>query len=70
MMHIGRIIATAVLGFLFLLFVAVDLVIFGVLALNSVIVTLLPLIGLVGGGVLGAIAGRRQTARSEPSTAG
>jgi hypothetical protein len=69
MMHIGRIIATALLGFLFLLFVAVDLVIFGVIALNSVIVTLLPLIGLVGGGVLGALAGRRQAARSEPSTA-
>jgi hypothetical protein len=69
MMHIGRIIASALLGFLFLLFVAVDLVIFGVIALNSVIVTLLPLIGLVGGGVLGALAGRRQAGRSEPSTA-
>lgn len=55
-MHIGRILATAVVGFLFMLFVALDLVLFGVLALNSVLVTVLPVVGLIGGGVLGSVA--------------
>ena len=59
MMHIGRIIGTALLGFLFLAFVALDLVLFGVLALNSVVVTLLPIVGLIAGGALGAIVGKR-----------
>jgi hypothetical protein len=67
-MHIGRIIATAVMGFLFLLFVALDLVLFGIIPLNSVIVTLLPLAGLVVGGVLGALVGRRQSADGGTST--
>ena len=58
-MNIGRIIGTAALGFLFLLFVALDLVLFGVIPLNSVIVTLLPAIGLLAGGALGAMVGRR-----------
>lgn len=60
-MNVGRIIGTAVLGFLFLLFVAVDLVLFGVLPLNSVLVTVLPLLGLVAGGGLAAMAGKRNT---------
>lgn len=64
MMHIGRIIATAVVGFLFLLFVALDLVVFGVIALNSALITVLPLVGLVLGGVLGALAGRRASGGS------
>jgi hypothetical protein len=58
-MKVGRIIAGAVLGLLFLLFVAVDLVLFGVVPLNSVVVTILPAIGLVLGAVLGALAGNR-----------
>jgi len=58
-MHIGRIIGTAVMGLLFMLFIALDLVLFGLIPLNSVIVTLLPVIGLIGGGVLGAVVGRR-----------
>ena len=41
-MKVGRTIAVAVLGFLFMLFVAVDLVLFGVVPLNSVVVTILP----------------------------
>jgi hypothetical protein len=59
-MSVGRIIGVAVLGFLFMFFVALDLVFFGVVALDSAIVTVLPLLGLVVGGVLGALAGRRQ----------
>ena len=61
-MHIGRIIGTGALGFLFMLFVAMDLVVFGVIALNSVLVTLLPIVGLVAGGALGALAARRKAA--------
>jgi hypothetical protein len=68
MMHIGRIIATAVVGFLFLLFVALDLVVFGVIALNSALITVLPLVGLVVGGVLGALAGRRSSGESATSS--
>lgn len=62
MMNVGRIIGTAVVGFLFLLFVALDLVLFGVLALNSVMVTVLPLLGLLAGGALGALVGKRRAA--------
>jgi hypothetical protein len=61
-MKIGRILAAAVLGFLFLLFVAADLVLFGVVPVNSVVVTILPAAGLVLGGVLGGLAGNRRTA--------
>lgn len=58
-MKIGRIIGTALLGFLLFLFLAVDLLLFGVIALNSVLVTLLPVVGLLLGGVLGGLAGKR-----------
>jgi len=58
-MKVGRIIGAAVLGLLFLLFVALDLVLFGVLPLNSALVTILPLLGLIAGGLLGALAGKR-----------
>ncbi|MCB0982295.1 MAG: hypothetical protein H6513_03030 [Acidimicrobiaceae bacterium] len=58
-MNVGKIIGVAVLGFFFLLFVAIDLVLFGVIQLNSAVVTVLPLLGLVGGGALGAMAGKK-----------
>jgi len=45
-----------------LLFVAADLVLFGVLPLNSVIVTILPLAGLVIGAMLGVMARNRRSA--------
>lgn len=63
----GRIIGTALLGFSFLLFVALDLVLFGVLPLNSVLVTLLPAIGLVAGAVLGGMASKRTAAPPPPA---
>lgn len=66
-MKVGRIIAAAVLGLLFLLFVATDLVLFGVVPLNSVLVTILPAAGLVIGGVLGGFAGKRGTPPAEPT---
>ncbi|HAP78198.1 MAG TPA: hypothetical protein DCR14_19215 [Acidimicrobiaceae bacterium] len=59
-MNVGRIVGTAVLGFFFLLFIALDLVLFGVVALNSVMVTVLPVLGLVAGGVAGAMVGKQQ----------
>lgn len=66
-MHIGRIIGTAVVGMLLLFFVALDLVLFGVIPLNSVVVTLLPVVGLIAGGALGAVVGKRTAAGAGPS---
>ena len=60
MMKVGKIIGTALLGFFFMLFIALDLVLFGVVALASVVVPLLPLIGLVLGGAVGAMVNNNQ----------
>ena len=65
-MRVGRTIAVAVLGFLFMLFVAVDLVLFGVVPLNNVVVTILPLLGLIIGVVVGIVAGDRRGTTDEP----
>lgn len=56
-MNIGRMLGVALLSMLFMLFVALDLVLFGVLPLNSVVVTVLPVIGLLAGGAI--VASRR-----------
>lgn len=61
-MKVGRIIGTAVLGFLFLLFVALDLVLFGVLPLSSAVVTVLPIVGLLAGAGLAVVAAKRHVA--------
>jgi hypothetical protein len=66
-MRVGRTIAVAVLGFLFMLFVAADLVLFGVVPMNSVVVTILPLLGLIMGVVLGIVAGDRRAPMDEPA---
>ena len=42
-MKVGRVVGTAVLGLLLFLFIAVDLVLFGVITLDSVVVSLMPL---------------------------
>jgi hypothetical protein len=39
----------AIAGFFFLLFLAVELLVFGVLPLNSIVVAILPLAGIVVG---------------------
>ena len=57
-MKVGQLIKLAILGFFFFLFVAIDLVLFGVIPLNSAMVTLLPLIGLLLCAVLGMLAAR------------
>ena len=49
----GRPVLGAISGFFALLFIAIDLVLFGKLKLNSPLVTLLPIIGLIAGVVLG-----------------
>ena len=61
-MKVGRIVATGVLGLLLFVFIALDLMFFGVVSLNSGVLTLLPVIGLVLGGVLGAVASKRRSA--------
>jgi hypothetical protein len=68
-MRVGRSIAVAVVGLLFMLFVAIDLVLFGVIPLNSVIVTILPLLGLVVGLALGLAAGDREAATEDTGPA-
>lgn len=68
-MRVGRSIAAAVVGLLFMLFVALDLVLFGVLPVNSVVVTILPLIGLVIGLTLGLATGDRQAATEDTGPA-
>lgn len=60
-MKIGRIIGVAVLGLAFGFFVGVDLVLFGVVPLASSVVTVLLVVGLVAGGVLGWLSGRRRS---------
>lgn len=60
-MHIGRIIATGAVGLLLMFFVALDLVLFGVLALDSALVTILPVVGLLVGGALGALVAQRRS---------
>lgn len=69
-MRPGRIIGVAVLGFLLFFFIAVDLVLFGAVPLNSPLVTVLPIVGLVVGAVLGGLASSRKQARvALPATA-
>lgn len=67
-MRVGRMIVAAIVGFLFLLFVAIDLVLFGIIPLNSPMVTILALVGLVAGPVLVA-AGISRSGRETPPPA-
>ena len=71
-MSYGRVVLSAVLAMLLLTFVAADLVLFGVVPLNSVVVTILPLAGLVLGALLGVMARKRrspQAPMTQPPTA-
>ncbi len=58
-MTYGRVVLSAILAMFLFLFIAADLVLFGVIPLNSVIVTVLPLVGLVVGALLGVMARKR-----------
>lgn len=66
-MNVGRTIGAAILGLFFGLFVAIDLVLFGVVALNSVVVTIVPMVGLVLGIALGIMASKRSGAGDNPA---
>lgn len=66
-MKIGRAVGTSLVGLFFMLFLAVDLVLFGVVALDSIVITAMLVIGLVGGAVLGWLVGAR-TARPAAAT--
>lgn len=65
-MRVGRMTAAAVVGFVFLLFVAIDLVLFGVIPLNSPLVTLLALVGLIAGPAIVAMGASRGSATAPP----
>ena len=66
----GRPVMGAIFGFLFFFFIALDLLFFGVIALNSALITILPLVGIVLGlvwAMLGPLSGRgAQVPPSEP----
>ena len=65
----GRPVMGAIFGFLFFLFVALDLLFFGVIALNSAVITILPLVGIVLGlvwALLGPLPGRSAPGPSAP----
>ena len=65
-MSYGRIVLSAILVMFLMLFVAIDLVLFGVIPLNSVVVTILPVVGLVVGALLGVMARKKQSGQSAP----
>ena len=60
-MSYGRVVLSAFLALFLGFFVAADLVLFGVVPLNSVIVTIVPIAAFVLGAVLGVWARKRQT---------
>lgn len=66
----GRPVMGAIFGFLFFFFIALDLLFFGVIALNSALITILPLVGIVLGlvwAMLGPLSGSNaQVPPSEP----
>lgn len=66
---IGRSIGTAIVGLLFGAFVGLDLVLFGVVSLDSPIMVVLAVALAVLGAALGAMAGRRRTAAARPAMA-
>jgi hypothetical protein len=59
-MRVGRALGAAVVGALFLLFVAIDLVLLGVIPLASPVVTIFPAIGFVLAGSVTLWGTRRQ----------
>jgi hypothetical protein len=66
-MH-GRRILGSISGFFAGLFIGLDLLFFGIVRLDSVLLTVLPLLGLVGGFVLATWAPRGRGSRSATST--
>ncbi|HEX4821153.1 MAG TPA: hypothetical protein VFV00_13205 [Acidimicrobiales bacterium] len=52
----GHAVRGAIFGFLFFLFIALDLLFFGVIPLDSALLTILPLVGIVVGLAWAAVA--------------
>ncbi len=69
-MSYGRVVLSAILALFLGLFVAADLVLFGVVPLNSIVVTIVPLAALVLGAVLGIAAHKRHSGEAGDSVAG
>lgn len=61
-MKIGRIIGTAVAGFVLFLFLGIDLALLGVVPTSSPVVTVLAAVGLVLGAVGGTLVARKRAA--------
>lgn len=59
-MNVGRVIGTALVGCCFFVFLALDLLLFGMVALDSAVLTVLPVLGLVLGAVAGTVVSRAQ----------
>ena len=64
----GRPIRGAIAGLFFGIFVSLDLVIFGVVALDANVLALFPVLGIIAGIALGVLAPlRRRSASTEPA---
>ncbi|MCZ7535276.1 MAG: hypothetical protein M5T61_04575 [Acidimicrobiia bacterium] len=63
----GRPVLGAVSGFFLGLFLGLDLLFFGVIPLDSIVITILPLLGLVAGLVLAFVAPLGRPKTSPPS---
>lgn len=61
-----RVVFLAIVAMFLMLFIAIDLVLFGVVPLNSVVVTILPVAGLVLGALLGVMARKRRSGGASP----
>ena len=68
-MNLGRAVAAAVAGLFLFFFVALALGLFGVVPLTRVLVTFLPVVGLVLGAVVGALVPKRGAATPVPTSA-
>jgi hypothetical protein len=65
----GHPVRGAIAGLLFGLSISLDLVIFGVVALDAAVLALIPLLGIVAGILLGVMApmGRRSAQEEQPA---
>jgi hypothetical protein len=67
----GRPVLGGIMGFLFVFFIALDLLVLGIIPLNSALVTILPIVGIVVGLVWAKFAPvpRRGAASEAPPAA-
>ena len=65
----GRPVAGALFGFLCFFFIALDLLFFGIIPLNSAVITILPFVGIVFGLVWAKFAPLPRAASAPPPAA-